>query len=398
MAKYHVNPQTGVPGVCSANNGRCPYGSAADHHDSPQAAVKAFEASFSAAVPQAQKKASSADMGAFQQAKAEFKQAEAHAKSLTVNTEERRQAYRDLNAKRTAMEAQQLELEKKGLGHLIPDDGNTIRVATVEQKVLLTEELMGQISDGMWENSGPQDHWEVWSGATVVVDPKHVGRNFNARKDNYQLNSSALLDIVGDRMVESVRAETGDQTFDNARMRQELAGLRKIFKTPRQSYTEADVANASGAAPAPAAKPAAKPAQAPSRPAPRSNVNHNDPARIRDALAGAGRSKPTDHYYGIMDQNRVNPATGDGDQYGHYQSGAVILGKADGSRLRIMAGGGEQYTDPEDNLGRRVTLTKQRHNSADGETRDLHVLGYVDSNGNKFGYVPDKKIHYFIFK
>lgn len=114
-----------------------------------------------------------------------------------------------------------------------------LRVRTMAQKIMLDDELMGQISDGMWENTHPQDHWQPWCDATVVVDPENLGRNFWCPKDNYQINSSELLSIVGDRMLGYVIAG-GDAHPDPAKatpgftwaqMRKELADLRKIMKT-----------------------------------------------------------------------------------------------------------------------------------------------------------------------
>jgi hypothetical protein len=128
-------------------------------------------------------------------------------------------------------ERAQTHLEKVGLGHLIPDDGNVLRVRTQAQKWLMGE-LSGQISDGMWENSPPQNHWQVWSDAKVVVDPRNAGRNFHAAKSNYQLNSKELLSVVGDEMQELVTKKT-EEAYDKKIMDNDLADLRKIFKTQR---------------------------------------------------------------------------------------------------------------------------------------------------------------------
>ncbi len=38
MAIYHVNPETGNVGVCSAEKGNCPFGNAEDHYTSEEAA------------------------------------------------------------------------------------------------------------------------------------------------------------------------------------------------------------------------------------------------------------------------------------------------------------------------------------------------------------------------
>jgi len=68
------------------------------------------------------------------------------------------------------------------------------------QKALFEVELQGQISDGMWENARPFDHWKVWGNCEVTVG-EDVGRDFYAMKDNYAFDSKNLLDCIGDRMV-----------------------------------------------------------------------------------------------------------------------------------------------------------------------------------------------------
>lgn len=134
------------------------------------------------------------------------------------------------------LENSQTKLEENGLGHTIPDEGNTIRVANQAQKHLLKEELLGQISDGHWENAA-NNPYEDWANAKVIVDPKNVGRNFNTKKDNYQLNAKALLDAVGDRMIDTVKDKTGDSSYDNKTMNQDLKNLRNIFKTKRDTIS-----------------------------------------------------------------------------------------------------------------------------------------------------------------
>lgn len=44
MPKYHLNPTTGNPGECSAEQGKCPFGKDAPHYGSQQEAREAFEA------------------------------------------------------------------------------------------------------------------------------------------------------------------------------------------------------------------------------------------------------------------------------------------------------------------------------------------------------------------
>ena len=80
----------------------------------------------------------------------------------------------------------------------------TLAVRNIEQQALFLE-LDGQLSDGFWENAKPYDHYKPWCEAKVVVDPTNVGRNFWAQKKNYNFSAKALLDVVGLRMLATVR-------------------------------------------------------------------------------------------------------------------------------------------------------------------------------------------------
>jgi len=113
---------------------------------------------------------------------------------------------------------------------------NIFVVRNAAQKILFEQELVGQISDGMWENV-PGDHWQCWSDATVVVaatlpsgEQAPVGRNFYAQKSNYRFNSTDLLSCVGDRMLASVQAELGSW-YTLADMRADLRDLSKCAKS-----------------------------------------------------------------------------------------------------------------------------------------------------------------------
>lgn len=87
---------------------------------------------------------------------------------------------------------------------------------------LWEEELKGQISDGMWENSGPRDHWVFWCGLEAVLDVKGeprvvyektmlTHRNSWTKKgvDSFPKRNkygfSRLFSIVGDRMLAAGR-------------------------------------------------------------------------------------------------------------------------------------------------------------------------------------------------
>jgi hypothetical protein len=82
----------------------------------------------------------------------------------------------------------------------------TIAFRNQDQAILFDAELSGQISDGHWENSGPRDHWKPWCRAGVIVDPANLGRDFWAQKDNYNFKNRDLLEVVGKRMINHVRA------------------------------------------------------------------------------------------------------------------------------------------------------------------------------------------------
>lgn len=155
------------------------------------------------------------------------KRSEEQRAELNEAFENRQKASRDL-------EDRQTDIEEAGLGHTIPDDGNTVRVRSQAQKWLLKNELQGQISDGQWENTA-NNPYEDWSSAKVVVDPKNPGRNFHTRKDNYNLNSRSLLDAVGDRMVDDVQTRTKRPDYNEKTMRADLADLKNIFKTKRDN-------------------------------------------------------------------------------------------------------------------------------------------------------------------
>jgi hypothetical protein len=73
-------------------------------------------------------------------------------------------------------------------------------VGNMEQKILLLTEMMGQMSDGAWENTRGWEDYRHIDWDTVGVGD-NIGRKFYARKTNYNFTNSELLDIVGDRML-----------------------------------------------------------------------------------------------------------------------------------------------------------------------------------------------------
>ncbi len=81
-----------------------------------------------------------------------------------------------------------------------------IKVNKSSQKVLLDTELLGQFSDGFWENSRNQS-WkylgnvEITDGETGVYFDKYIPIQYKG----YSVNNAELLLYVGDRMLSKAR-------------------------------------------------------------------------------------------------------------------------------------------------------------------------------------------------
>ena len=74
----------------------------------------------------------------------------------------------------------------------------TFALGTPTQFALWNVEIVGQLSDGLWENAYPRDHWKAWCNAKTIIDPDHIGRNFYAERDTYSLTN--LVYHVEERM------------------------------------------------------------------------------------------------------------------------------------------------------------------------------------------------------
>lgn len=109
---------------------------------------------------------------------------------------------------------------------------NTLNFENEIQVLHWNKEMSGQISDGMWENT-PNSDWQTWCDAEVKVDRNNLGRNFWARKDNFQLTNSMLLGIVGDRMVERARALQAD--YSHKDLIKDLRRMMKIMRIKREA-------------------------------------------------------------------------------------------------------------------------------------------------------------------
>jgi len=79
----------------------------------------------------------------------------------------------------------------------------TIKVQTSAQKVLLDTELLGQFSDGYWENSRNQS-WEYLNNVEITKDEEpgvYFKANVPYNYKGYSVNNTELLSYVGERML-----------------------------------------------------------------------------------------------------------------------------------------------------------------------------------------------------
>ena len=78
---------------------------------------------------------------------------------------------------------------------------NTIYFPTGSAVALWNWEFTGQISDGMWENTRPYDHWRSWCNMNVKIGNARRSRNTSHRilKTGYSFGS--LKECCGDRML-----------------------------------------------------------------------------------------------------------------------------------------------------------------------------------------------------
>lgn len=77
-----------------------------------------------------------------------------------------------------------------------------INFRNTDQVVLYECELKGQISDGMWENSNPWNHWKRMCGAQAVVKTENetLGCVGFTPARAYNFANRDLVEWVGDRM------------------------------------------------------------------------------------------------------------------------------------------------------------------------------------------------------
>ena len=88
-----------------------------------------------------------------------------------------------------------------------------IYLPTYSAIALYDWEITGQLSDGAWENTNPQEHWLFWNEVQPRLGKPQVVSNQRPIKNNYNLTS--LIQYVGDRMVQYGRfgKAVGDRIF-----------------------------------------------------------------------------------------------------------------------------------------------------------------------------------------
>jgi len=108
----------------------------------------------------------------------------------------------------------------------------TLLLLPTETACLLFEHsIKGQLSDGMWENSGPTGHWEFWARTIPQADPTRGPQTLlqgeRPKKTGYRLG--ALRPIVGQDMICDVQK----RGFPEYTEKQLIADMRAIQKEMR---------------------------------------------------------------------------------------------------------------------------------------------------------------------
>jgi hypothetical protein len=110
----------------------------------------------------------------------------------------------------------------------------TIYLPTASAVALFKNELLGQMSDGMWENSRPFLHYEFWYHLNVVHESGCTPRvktecAWQCKKNAY--NFVALIPIVGERMLSIGRNVNGEWGYTEQMLRADLKSIKAAMKT-----------------------------------------------------------------------------------------------------------------------------------------------------------------------
>lgn len=139
----------------------------------------------------------------------------------------------------------------------------------------------------------------------------------------------------------------------------------------------------------------------------RKSIDHTDPRMLsaikydRDYDRGTNGKNTLDAHYSL-NCGRLNPHSyeGSANDYIRRNDGAlVILAERDGKRARAISSATEMFRNPDASLGADAVQVKQMPSGGpDKETPNLIVAGYINEDGEKFGYIPDKQVSAFVYK
>lgn len=110
-------------------------------------------------------------------------------------------------------------------------------------KAIFDEEIVGQLSDGAWENTMPYNHWEFWSRLKTEVGPKwsfkREGYGRPTKRTGYNLvglTNPDIIDLSPRMRAYYVDAELGinvgrfiDYFFDNKGEIMTVDSIRKML-------------------------------------------------------------------------------------------------------------------------------------------------------------------------
>jgi hypothetical protein len=108
--------------------------------------------------------------------------------------------------------------------------GLTLTVKNLSQANLYKAEIIGQLSDGAWENARPHDHWKSWADANVQIGSPIGYSGGYPRRTKYAL-ANQLLPYIGDRMLVYgaaglAKIELSDDTY---KLKQALENFFEVF-------------------------------------------------------------------------------------------------------------------------------------------------------------------------
>jgi hypothetical protein len=94
----------------------------------------------------------------------------------------------------------------------------TLTLKNLSQLNLFNAEILGQLSDGAWENARPSDHYKVWYDVDAVIGSPIGYSKIYPRRTKYAL-ASQLLPYIGARMLVYgaaglAKIELNDSTYD----------------------------------------------------------------------------------------------------------------------------------------------------------------------------------------